>query len=302
MRTIFVVLLLLETSPNLETLDVHCYDDYQADKAAIKAMLVNRVGDFGLAPGISGCFTLFQTTFAITSAFSPASLGTLLHAFAEMFLYTLFVFLADDPYVTNSNLGELLKVKSQEGVRVLLLVWDDPTSTSILGYKTEGVMNTGDDETRRCFKHSSVKVLLCPRIAVKGSWAKKQVERIPDIIGISDATSITEGDTESWNVFRSIDSNSVKGFPKNLREASDKSTRGTLEQCFEHLESLECVRRVKWMGELNWRQFEANEISPMRGHLLKYPHLIAEMQAQLAVVAEKVTRGWRFGQNLLATG
>ncbi|KAL8149797.1 hypothetical protein AgCh_006710 [Apium graveolens] len=32
-----------------------------ADKAAIKAMLVNRVGDFGLAPGISGCFTLFQT-------------------------------------------------------------------------------------------------------------------------------------------------------------------------------------------------------------------------------------------------
>ncbi|GJU47489.1 NADH dehydrogenase subunit 5 [Tanacetum coccineum] len=33
----------------------------KADKAAIKAMLVNRVGDFGLAPGISGCFTLFQT-------------------------------------------------------------------------------------------------------------------------------------------------------------------------------------------------------------------------------------------------
>ncbi|PHT74831.1 NADH-ubiquinone oxidoreductase chain 5 [Capsicum annuum] len=31
------------------------------DKAAIKAMLVNRVGDFGLAPGILGCFTLFQT-------------------------------------------------------------------------------------------------------------------------------------------------------------------------------------------------------------------------------------------------
>ncbi|KAL0290280.1 UNVERIFIED_CONTAM: NADH-ubiquinone oxidoreductase chain 5 [Sesamum angustifolium] len=44
-----------------------------ADKAAIKAMLVNRVGDFGLAPGISGCFTLFQTVdfstiFACASA------------------------------------------------------------------------------------------------------------------------------------------------------------------------------------------------------------------------------------------
>jgi NADH-ubiquinone oxidoreductase chain 5 len=33
----------------------------QADKAAIKAMLVNRVGDFGLALGIFACFTLFQT-------------------------------------------------------------------------------------------------------------------------------------------------------------------------------------------------------------------------------------------------
>jgi phospholipase D1/2 len=34
------------------------------------------------------------------------------------------------------SLGELLKMKSQEGVRVLLLVWDDPTSRSILGIKT----------------------------------------------------------------------------------------------------------------------------------------------------------------------
>ncbi|KAI3842479.1 hypothetical protein MKX03_035086 [Papaver bracteatum] len=33
----------------------------QADKAATKAMPVNRVSDFGLAPGISGRFTLFQT-------------------------------------------------------------------------------------------------------------------------------------------------------------------------------------------------------------------------------------------------
>jgi len=45
----------------------------QADKAAIKAMLVNRVGDFGLALGIFGCFTLFQTVdfstiFACASA------------------------------------------------------------------------------------------------------------------------------------------------------------------------------------------------------------------------------------------
>ncbi|CAK7335426.1 unnamed protein product [Dovyalis caffra] len=73
------------------------------------------------------------------------------------------------------TLGDLLKTKSQEGVRVLLLVWDDPTSRSILGFKTEGVMHTSDEETRRFFKRSSVQVLLCPRSAGKGhSFIKKQ--------------------------------------------------------------------------------------------------------------------------------
>lgn len=51
-------------------------------------------------------------------------------------VYHLVQLVRDDPNLKNSNLGEILKVKSQEGVRVLLLVWDDPTSTSILGYKT----------------------------------------------------------------------------------------------------------------------------------------------------------------------
>lgn len=36
---------------------------------------------------------------------------------------------------TEFQLGNLLKTKSQEGVRVLLLVWDDPTSRRILGIK-----------------------------------------------------------------------------------------------------------------------------------------------------------------------
>ncbi|CAJ2650583.1 unnamed protein product [Trifolium pratense] len=73
------------------------------------------------------------------------------------------------------TLGEVLKAKSQEGVRVLLLVWDDPTSKSMLGHKTVGLMNTYDEETRHFFKHSSVKVLLCPRAGGKGhSWVKQQ--------------------------------------------------------------------------------------------------------------------------------
>jgi phospholipase D1/2 len=35
---------------------------------------------------------------------------------------------------SDHRLGDLLKLKSQEGLRVLLLVWDDPTSVDILGF------------------------------------------------------------------------------------------------------------------------------------------------------------------------
>ncbi|KAJ1416074.1 Phospholipase D/Transphosphatidylase [Sesbania bispinosa] len=80
-----------------------------------------------------------------------------------------------------STLGDLLKAKSQEGVRVLLLVWDDPTSRSMLGFKTEGMatngkMGTRDEDTRHFFKHSSVRVLLCPRAGRKGHSLLKQTE------------------------------------------------------------------------------------------------------------------------------
>ncbi|KAG9453180.1 hypothetical protein H6P81_006084 [Aristolochia fimbriata] len=78
-------------------------------------------------------------------------------------------------YGVDVTLGDLLKSKSAEGVRVLLLVWDDPTSRKFWVLQTDGVMQTHDEETRRFFKHSSVQVLLCPRSAGKRhSWAKQQ--------------------------------------------------------------------------------------------------------------------------------
>ncbi|KAE8657708.1 Phospholipase D gamma 2 [Hibiscus syriacus] len=45
---------------------------------------------------------------------------------------------------------------------------------------------------------------------------------------------------------------------------------GVIEECFTQPESLECVRRVKHMPETNWKQFAADEVTEMRGHLLKY--------------------------------
>lgn len=74
------------------------------------------------------------------------------------------------------TLGDLLKYKSEEGVRVLLLVWDDKTSHNKFFLKTAGVMGTHDEETRKFFKHSSVMCVLSPRYgSSKLSFFKQQV-------------------------------------------------------------------------------------------------------------------------------
>ncbi|KZV20639.1 phospholipase D delta-like [Dorcoceras hygrometricum] len=74
------------------------------------------------------------------------------------------------------TLGELLKYKSEEGVRILLLVWDDKTSHNKPLIKTEGVMKTHDEETKKFFRNSSVMCVLSPRYASsKLSFLKQQV-------------------------------------------------------------------------------------------------------------------------------
>ncbi|KAJ6706491.1 PHOSPHOLIPASE D ALPHA 1 [Salix purpurea] len=59
------------------------------------------------------------------------------------------------------SLGELLKKKASEGVRVLILVWDDRTSVGLL--KKDGLMATHDEETEQYFQNTDVHCVLCPR-------------------------------------------------------------------------------------------------------------------------------------------
>ncbi|KAI4356863.1 hypothetical protein L6164_000849 [Bauhinia variegata] len=309
----------------------------------------------------------------------------------------------DANYPSEYTLGDLLRSKSQEGVRVLLLVWDDPTSRNILGYKTDGVMATHDEETRRFFKHSSVQVLLCPRSAGKRhSWIKQRevgtiythhqktvivdadagnnrrkiiafvggldlcdgrydtpnhplfrtlqtlhkddyhnptftgntggcprepwhdlhskidgpaaydvldnfekrwlkaakphgikklkmsyddallrLERIPDIVGFSEAVSVNNNNPESWHVqiFRSIDSNSVKGFPKDGKDASSQNLvcgKNVLIDMSIHTAYVKAIRAAQhyiyienqyFIGSsFNWSQHRdlgANNLIPM---------------------------------------
>ncbi|MBA0581624.1 hypothetical protein Gorai_023799 [Gossypium raimondii] len=75
------------------------------------------------------------------------------------------------------NLGELLKYKSEEGVRVLLLVWDDKTSDKF-GIRKMGLMQTHDEETLKFFKHSSVMCVLAGRYAASKLGYFKQKARV----------------------------------------------------------------------------------------------------------------------------
>ncbi|KAK1403538.1 Phospholipase D [Heracleum sosnowskyi] len=59
------------------------------------------------------------------------------------------------------TLGELLIKKADEGVRVLLLVWDDRTSVKTL--KQDGLMATHDEDTGMYFQGTEVHCVLCPR-------------------------------------------------------------------------------------------------------------------------------------------
>ncbi|KAI3512335.1 hypothetical protein L1887_19650 [Cichorium endivia] len=59
------------------------------------------------------------------------------------------------------TLGELLKRKAEDGVNVLMLVWDDRTSVEAL--KKDGLMATHDQETGDYFRDTKVHCVLCPR-------------------------------------------------------------------------------------------------------------------------------------------
>lgn len=61
----------------------------------------------------------------------------------------------------NIRLGDLLKEKAEEGVTVLMLVWDDRTSVNELN--RDGMMGTHDQETENFFRNTKVRCVLCPR-------------------------------------------------------------------------------------------------------------------------------------------
>ncbi|KAL2932079.1 Phospholipase D beta 1, partial [Bienertia sinuspersici] len=100
---------------------------------------------------------------------------------------------------------------------------------------------------------------------------------IPDIIGQQDAeTHIDEDDIESWHVqvFRSIDSNSVKGFPKDPKNAVlyngvCVTTESFLrEKCIDRHEHTYSIRTCNSLGTTFYLH------CPLRTNIFWAPHII----------------------------
>ncbi|CAN6284481.1 unnamed protein product [Urochloa humidicola] len=61
------------------------------------------------------------------------------------------------------TLGQLLIRKADEGVAVLMLVWDDRTSGGLGPIRRDGLMATHDEDTAAFFRGTRVRCVLCPR-------------------------------------------------------------------------------------------------------------------------------------------
>ncbi|KAM3299745.1 hypothetical protein ACQJBY_040977 [Aegilops geniculata] len=87
------------------------------------------------------------------------------------------VALVRDPRKPSSGtLGELLKKKAAEGVRVLMLVWDDRTSLGLGPIRRDGLMATHDEDTATYFRGTGVRCILCPRNPDQGRSYVQDVE------------------------------------------------------------------------------------------------------------------------------
>ena len=77
----------------------------------------------------------------------------------------------EDPDCTLSNVGELLKSKAEEGVRVLLLIWNDKSSGGMFGMNPYMVLSNGTPKNN---KNKNKKINL-PKIVAYGTFRRNRL-------------------------------------------------------------------------------------------------------------------------------
>lgn len=123
--------------------------------------------------------------------------------------------------------GELLKRKAEEGVSVLLLVWDDRTSTSFGSVHGGGVMGTKDEETAAYFRQSKVRCVLCPRSPEAGVLSATQALKLSTMFTHHQKLLCVDGEIDmdgtimhgAMNGFATSSSGTMDGFLSRRRSA-----------------------------------------------------------------------------------
>uniref|UniRef100_A0A0D9VUU3 Phospholipase D n=1 Tax=Leersia perrieri TaxID=77586 RepID=A0A0D9VUU3_9ORYZ len=122
---------------------------------------------------------------------------------------------------TGTTLGELLKRKADEGVTVLMLVWNDRTSVGLGPIRRDGLMATHDEDTATYFRGSKVHCVLCPRNPDQGRSYVQDVETatmfthhqktvivdgVPGLVSFLGGIDLCDGryDTQEHPLFRTL--------------------------------------------------------------------------------------------------
>ncbi|KAG6474500.1 hypothetical protein ZIOFF_068437 [Zingiber officinale] len=168
------------------------------------------------------------------------------------------------PQGRDLTLGELLKYKSQEGVRVCMLVWDDKTSHDKFFIKTGGVMQTHDEETRKFFKHSSIICVLSPRYASsklsifkqKASGNKRKITAFIGGLDLCDGRY----DTPEHRLFRDLDTIFLDDIHNPTFTAGTKGPRQPWHDLHCKIEGPAAYDILKnfeqrWRRATKWREF-----------------------------------------------
>ncbi|XP_076067966.1 uncharacterized protein LOC143040640 [Oratosquilla oratoria] len=140
------------------------------------------------------------------------------------------------------TLGELLKRKAEEGVRILIMVWNEKLSTGV----TPGLMGTHDEDTCAYFEGTNVEVALVPRMRnLEGltsffrdqfaqtcySHHQKTIildappledEELPRVAAFLGGLDVTDGrwDTPEHNLFRTLNNAHQGDFYNNCTQTT----------------------------------------------------------------------------------
>ncbi|KAJ1379213.1 Phospholipase D/Transphosphatidylase [Sesbania bispinosa] len=122
----------------------------------------------------------------------------------------------------DTTLGELLKKKAKDGVRVLMLVWDDRTSIPLI--KKHGYMGTHDEETEGTIEIATMfthhqKIVVVDSELPSGGTDKRRIVSFVGGIDLCDGRY----DTPFHSLFRTLDTAHHDDFPQiNFPGASIK--------------------------------------------------------------------------------